>query len=274
MKMQAVEANGATIPQLGLGTWELRGEACARIVEQALRLGYRHVDTAEMYDNEREVGAGLFASRIPRDQVFVTTKVWHTHFEPSALLRATKESLARLRLDHVDLLLLHWPNASVPLEETVGALNEAKSKGFAAHIGVANFTVDLIRAAAGFSAAKLVNDQVEMHPYLDQSKVMAECKRQGMAVTAYSPIAKGFASQDEVLKKIGAAHKKSGAQVSLRFLVQQGIVVIPRTSKVERLSENAAIFDFELSAAEMKEIHGLADPKGRRIRPSWAPDWD
>jgi diketogulonate reductase-like aldo/keto reductase len=269
-----VEANGAKIPQLGLGTWELKGDVCVRIVAEALRLGYRHVDTAEMYGNEEAVGEGVRQSGVKRGDVFVTTKIWHTHLLPSALLQATKESLAKLKFDYVDLLLLHWPNTDVPLAETIGALNEAKDKGLAKHIGVANFTVDLIRQAVGFSQAKLVNDQVEMHPYLDQSKIVAECKRQGMAVTAYSPIVKGEAAEDKALQKIGKAHKKSAAQVSLRFLVQQGIVIIPRTSKVERLSENAAIFDFELSEAEMKEIHGLANPKGRRINPSWSPNWD
>ncbi|HVT56124.1 MAG TPA: aldo/keto reductase, partial [Xanthobacteraceae bacterium] len=147
-------------------------------------------------------------------------------------------------------------------------------QGLAKHIGVANFTAALLREAAKLSKAKLVNNQIEMHVYLDQSKVIAECEKQGMSVTAYSPIVKGAASKDETLQKIGARHKKSAAQISLRYLVQQGIIAIPRTSKPERLSENAAIFDFELSDAEMQAIRALADPNGRRINPSWAPDWD
>ena len=269
-----IEANGAKIPQLGLGTWELRGDTCVRMVQEALKRGYRHIDTAEMYDNEEAVGGGLRASGVARGEIFVTTKVWHTHFEPAALLKAAKESLGKLKLDHVDLLLLHWPNASVPLEDTVGALNDAKSRGLAKHIGVANFTVDLVRQAVKLSKAPLVNNQIEMHPYLDQSKVVAECEGHGMSLTAYSPIAKGGAASDETLKRIGAAHKKSAAQICLRFLVQQGIVVIPRTSKPERLDENAAIFDFELSPAQMSDIRALASPKGRRISPSWAPAWD
>jgi diketogulonate reductase-like aldo/keto reductase len=272
--MPFVEANGAHIPQLGLGTWELRDARCACIVEQALRLGYRHIDTAEMYDNEREVGEGLRASRIPRDELFVTTKVWWTHFDAAGFRRAAQESLRKLKLDHVDLLLLHWPNASVPLAETMGALNEAKERGVARHIGVANFTVDLIEEAVELSAAPLAVNQVEMHPYLDQSKVAAACRRHGLAVTAYSPIARGDAAKDRTLAAIGAFHKKTPAQVSLRYLVQQEIVVIPRTGKIERLSENAGIFDFELSAEEMKAIHALAGPDGRRVSPSWSPDWD
>ncbi len=272
--MQFVEKNGARVPQLGLGTWELRGDVCAKMVAEALKLGYRHIDTAEMYGNEEAVGEGIRASRVARDQIFVTTKVWFTHLERGPLLQAAKESLARLKLDYVDLYLIHWPNKLVPLEETIGALNEVKERGLAKNIGVANFTVTLVREAAKLSKAKLVNNQIEMHPYLDQSKVIAECKKQGMSVTAYSPIVKGAAVQDKTLQKINAAHKRTAAQVSLRFLVQQGIIVIPRTSKPERLSENAAIFDFELSNEEIKAIHALAVPDGRRINPSWAPDWD
>jgi diketogulonate reductase-like aldo/keto reductase len=274
MKMQFVEANGARIPQIGLGTWELRGDVCVKMVAEALQRGYRHIDTAEMYGNEEAVGEGIRQSGIARGEIFVTTKVWHTHLERAALLQAAKESLSKLKLDYVDLYLIHWPNPSVPLEETIGALNEAKEQGLAKHIGVANFTAALVREAAKLSKAKLVNNQVEMHVYLDQSRVVGACKREGLSVTAYSPIVKGAAAKDKTLQNIGAAHRKSAAQVSLRYLVQQGIIIIPRTSKPERLSENAAIFDFELSDAEMKAIRALADPNGRRINPSWAPEWD
>jgi diketogulonate reductase-like aldo/keto reductase len=272
--MQFVEANGARIPQIGLGTWELRGNACVKLVAEAIRLGYRHIDTAEMYDNEEAVGEGLRVSGASRSEIFVTTKIWHTHFERESLLRAAKESLSKLKLDHVDLLLLHWPNASVPLAETIGALNEAKKLGFTKHIGVANFTADLVRQAVKLSNAPLVNDQVEMHPYLDQSKVIAECKKHGLSVTAYSPVVKGAAAKDATLQEIGKAHGKSAAQVSLRYLVQIGVIVIPRTSKVERLKENADVFNFKLSEAEMKTIRALASPNGRKVAPSWSPDWD
>jgi len=272
--MQIVEANGAKIPQLGLGTWELRGALCSRLVEQALRLGYRHIDTAQIYDNEREVGEGLRASGIARDEVFVTTKVWWTRFAAGDLERSAEESLKRLKLEAVDLLLLHWPNAEVPLEETIGALNVVKTRGLARHIGVSNFTVVLVEQAVKASAAKLATDQIECHPYLDQSKVIAACRRHGLAVTAYSPIAKGAATRDKTLAKIGRVHKKSATQVCLRYLVQLGLVVIPRTSRLERLSENAEIFDFELSAGEMAAIRALANPRGRGISPSWSPAWD
>ena len=274
MKMQYVEANGARIPQVGLGTWELRGDACTALVKEALKIGYRHIDTAEMYDNEAAVGAGMRASGIARGEVFVTTKVWYTHFEPAALLTAAKESLARLKLDHVDLLLLHWPNPSVPLEETIGALNDAQARGLTHHIGIANFTVDLVRRAVELSKAPLVTNQIEIHPYLDQAKVMAVCRRFGISLTAYSPVAKGATMRDETLKRIAAAHKKSPAQIALRYLVQQGIIVIPRTGKPERLAENADLFGFALSDSEMQTIAKLARAKSRLVQPSWAPAWD
>jgi 2,5-diketo-D-gluconate reductase B len=274
--MHAVEAKGARIPLVGLGTWELRGRVCARIVEQALRLGYRHIDTAEMYDNEREVGEGLRASGVARDEVFLTTKIWPSHFAPLELERAAKGSLARLRFDQVDLLLLHWPNPQIPLAETLGALGKVKREGFARHIGVSNFTVALIEEAVRLSTEPLVCNQVEMHPFLDQSKVVAACRAHGMATVAYSPIARGNAKKDAVLARIGAAKSKSAAQVSLRYLMQQGIAVIPRTCRIERLSENIALFDFALSDAEMAEIAALAQRDGRIVDYAYSgsPKWD
>lgn len=272
----SVEANGAKIPLVGLGTWELRGRTCARVVEQALRLGYRHLDTAELYENEREVGEGFRASGVKRNDVFVTTKVWPSHFAPRELERAARDSLVRLRLSEVDLLLLHWPNPQIPLAETIGALCKVKRDGLARHIGISNFTVALINEAVQLSTEPLVCNQVECHPFLDQSKVIAACDQHGMAVVAYSPIARGDARGNDLLRRIGAAHKKTAVQACLRFLVQQDIVVIPRTSKLERLSENAAIFDFELSKAEMTEIASLAHPGGRVVDWSYSGrmQWD
>ena len=271
-----VEAHGARIPLIGLGTWNLRGSTCVRMVEQALRLGYRHVDTAEMYDNEREVGEGLRASGLPRGQVFITTKIWPSHFAARELERAAKESLARLQLAEVDLLLLHWPNPQIPLRETLGALSQVKRMGLARHIGVSNFTVALIDEAARLAEEPLICNQVEVHPFIDQSKVIAACRRQGMATVAYSPVARGGVKSDKLLARIAKAHGKSAAQVSLRFLVQRGIVVIPRTSRVERLSENLAIFDFVLSEADPAEIAGLARRDGRIVDYAYSgsPNWD
>jgi 2,5-diketo-D-gluconate reductase B len=272
----SVTANGAKIPLVGLGTWDLRGRTCARTVEQALQLGYRHIDTAEMYDNEREVGEGLHASGVRRGEIFVTTKVWPSHFAPRDLERAARDSLARLRVREVDLLLLHWPNPQIPLADTLGALGKVKRDGLARHIGVSNFTVMLLKEAVRLSTEPLVANQIECHPFLDQSKIIAACRRHDMAVAAYSPIARGGARNDKLLARIGAAHGKTAAQICLRFLVQQNIVVIPRTSKEKRLAENAAIFDFTLSAAEMTEIAGLARRDGRIVDWSYSgrAQWD
>jgi 2,5-diketo-D-gluconate reductase B len=274
--MNFIEANGAQIPAIGLGTWDLRGRTCTRIVEQALRRGYRHVDTAELYDNEREVGEGLRAAGVKRDEVFITTKVWPSHFAPRELERSAQESLARLQLPNVDLLLLHWPNPQIPLPDTLGALCKVKRMGLARHIGVSNFTVALIEEAVKVADEPLVCNQIEMHPFIDQSKVIAVCRRHGLAIVAYSPVARGGVSKDKVLARIGKARGKTAAQVSLRFLVQQGIVVIPRTSRLERLSENLAIFDFELSEAERAEIARLAHRDGRIVDYSYSgsPQWD
>jgi 2,5-diketo-D-gluconate reductase B len=274
--MNIVEVHGARIPLIGLGTWELRGRSCARIIEQALQLGYRHVDTAELYDNEREVGEGLRAAGLKRDAVFITTKVWPSHFAPGDLERSAQQSLARLRTPYVDLLLLHWPNPQIPLRDTLGALCKVKRAGLARHIGVSNFTVALVEEAVKHADEPLVCNQIEVHPFIDQSKVIAACRRHGMAIVAYSPIARGGVSRHKVLARIGKAHGKTAAQVSLRFLVQWGIVVIPRTSRLERLSENLAIFDFELSAPEMAEIARLAHRDGRIVDYAYSgsPQWD
>ena len=272
--MHFVEANGARIPAIGLGTWELRGRTCARIVEQALRLGYRHIDTAQIYENEREVGEGLRASGVRRDEVFVTTKIWTSHFAPNDLERSAKESLVRLRLTDVDLLLLHWPNPQIPLTETLGALARTRQLGLARHIGVSNFTVALIEEAAAACPGPLVCDQVEYHPYLDQTKVRDACARHGMALVAYSPVAKGRVKNDQLLARIGDRYRKSAAQVCLRWLVQQNVSAIPRTSRLERLSENINVFDFELSDEDMSQISAMGSAGGRLTDFGFAPKWD
>ena len=269
--MQFIEAKDAKIPAIGLGTWELRGRTCSRLVEQALRLGYRHIDTAQAYDNEREVGEGLRLAGVPRGEVFVTTKIWTSHFAPHDLQRSVKESLNKLRLTEVDLLLLHWPNPRVPLSETLDALAHVRKLGMTRHIGVSNFTVALMDEAVDKCPAPLVCNQVEYHPYLDQAKVLNACRQYDLALVAYSPIAKGRVRKDEVLARIGRAHGKSAAQVCLRWLVQQQVAAIPRTSK---LSENIEVFDFELSEAEMAEVSALGSPDGRTTDFGFSPKWD
>jgi 2,5-diketo-D-gluconate reductase B len=270
---RAVTAKGFDIPIVGLGTWMLRGRECARLVEQAIRLGYRHIDTAQMYDNEREVGEGVRNSG-NRAEVIVTTKVQPTLLAPPDLERSVKESLARLRLDHIDLLLIHWPNPRVPLVETLGAMAKMKRQGYARAIGVSNFTLAMLDEANRVSPEPVVCNQIECHPFLDQRKIIEACRRHEMAVIAYSPIARGGARSNDVLARIGKAYGKTAAQVCLRYLVQQEIAVIPRTSKLQRLEENFALFDFALTDQEMDEIRALSKRNDRLVDWTWSPKWD
>ena len=272
--MQFVEANGAMIPAIGLGTWELRGRPCTRIVEQAIRLGYRHIDTAQVYENERAIGDGVRASGIKREDIFVTTKVWTTHFAPTELERSARESLVQLRMSHIDLLLLHWPNPQVPLEETLGAMARIKQLGIARQIGLSNFTVALMEQAVAICPEPLACNQIEYHPFLDQTKLLEACQRLGLAMVAYSPIVRGRIKNDEALNLIGKPYQKTEAQVCLRWLFQQNVASIPRTSKLERLSENIDIFDFTLSDDEMVQISAMGVAGVRLTDFGFAPKWD
>jgi 2,5-diketo-D-gluconate reductase B len=269
-------AGGGPIPAIGCGTWELRGELCAAIVAEALGLGYRHVDTAQGYSNETEVGDGIRMSGVPRDEVFVTTKVRPQRVGEGDLQRSVEESLERLGLNEVDLLLIHWPNPAVPIRETITALADAQRRGLTRHIGVSNFTIAHLAEAVDATDVPIITNQIEYHPYLDQRRLIGEIRRLGMIVTAYCPIALGRVARDPVIAAIGATHKKSAVQVALRWLVQQdGVAAIPRTSNVARLSENLSVFDFQLTDAEMDRISRLTHPNSRLINePDWVPHWD
>jgi 2,5-diketo-D-gluconate reductase B len=276
--MNVVEANGAKIPAIGLGTMTLKGAVCVEAVKTALRLGYRHVDTAERYGNETEVGEGLAqglpAAGLRREEVFVTTKVYHDKLAAADFQRSFDESLEKLKLPWVDLLLIHWPNPDVPLAETIGVLCKAKRDGRARHVGVANFTTTLLQDAVKLASEPLVTNQIEVHPFLDQGKVLSACRAHGLSVTAYCPIARGKVPGNAVLERIGKAHGKSSSQVALRYLVQQGIVPIPRTANPDHLAANLAVFDFKLSDAEMAEIGELRAGGARVVNPPHAPKWD
>lgn len=274
--MHLVEANGARIPAIGFGTWELRGGQAQAMVEAALEMGYRHIDTAQMYGNEAAVGAGIRASGLKRDEIFVTTKIWPDQFRAGSFQRAAEESLRKLGLDRVDLLLLHWPNPEVPLRETMGALNEVIERGLARHPGVSNFTTRLLDEAVALSATPLVANQVEYHPYLDQGPVLAKLRANGMALTAYCPLARGRFFEEPVVQVIARRHGRTPGQVGLRWLVQQdGVIAIPRSSRPEHARLNLAVSDFALSAEEMRRIAGLARPDGRMVQAAgFAPAWD
>ena len=276
MTMHTVTANGASIPAIGFGTFRMPGNDVINIVPHALKLGFRHVDTAQIYGNEAEVGEAIAASGVARGDLFLTTKVWVENYPREAFLTSVDESLRKLKTDYVDLLLLHWPNEAVPLAEQIEALNAVHAMGKVRHIGVSNFTIALMQEAVRLSAAPLVTNQIEYHPYLDQTAVVAAARRAGLSVTAYYGMADGKVFDDPVLKEIAAGHGKSVAQVVLRWLVQQeGVITLSKTVSAVRAAENFAIFDFALSPSEMAAIHALAQPEGRIVSPpGLAPVWD
>ena len=272
--MQYVEAHGARIPIVGFGSMRLKEEAGTRAIEAAIRNGYRHIDTAAFYGNEREVGEAIRASGVKREEIFLTTKVRQDNLEADKFARSVENSLKLLDMPTVDLLLIHWPNAQVPMEESIGALNKAKREGLAKHIGVANYTVALLDAAMKATNEPLVTNQIEVHPFLDQTKVIAATRRHGMSVTAYCPLARGKVPGEPALERIGKAHGKTASQVALRWLVQQGIIIIPGSGTPARQQENFDVLDFSLSAAEMTEIAGLKRPNSRVVNPPQHPEWD
>ncbi|MGI8911510.1 MAG: aldo/keto reductase, partial [Rubrobacteraceae bacterium] len=255
MEYQTIK--GEKAPSLGLGTYRLTGEACTRAVERALSMGYRHIDTAQMYGNEAEVGQGIEASDMDQEEVFITTKVWPSDFERERVIRTTHESLRKLGTDHIDLLLMHWPPNGVPLGETLGAMRELQDEGSVRHIGVSNFSTTLVEEAA--EHAEIFCNQVEYHPYRDQGHSRTQARSMDDLLTAYRPLSGGGAGDDATLREIGEAHGKTAAQAALRWLIQQEKVsAIPKASSEDHLRANLDIFDFDLSAEEMDRISGLS----------------
>lgn len=269
-------ANGASIPAIGLGTWTYDDDTATRLVAEAIRAGYRHIDTAAMYQNEAGVGAGLRASGVPRDEIFLTTKVWFTDIAEGDLQRSVEASLGRLDSGYLDLVLIHWPSRSIPLAESIAALNDVLSRGYARNIGVSNFPVALLEEAAKLSKNALACNQVEYHPFLSQDRLLAACRAQGVALVSYCPLARGNELAAE--PAIAAAAERldrSPAQIVLRWHVQQsGVAAIPRSSRPERIAENLQVFDFSLSDDEMASISALGSRRTRICDFEFSPDWD
>jgi diketogulonate reductase-like aldo/keto reductase len=267
-----IQIGEARIPSLGFGTYQITGEACKSAVADALAIGYRHIDTAQMYGNEEAVGHGIKASGIPREDLFITTKIWYTDLQKNQVLQSTAESLRKLQTDYVDLLLIHWPARDIPLEETLDAMMQLQEHGKTRYIGVSNFTVPLLQEA--INIVPVVCNQVEHHPYLDQTPVLDFVRSHNMFLTSYCPVAKGKVMEDETLKEIGQKYSKTPVQIALRWLIQlDKVAAIPRASKHDHRVQNFDVFDFKLSEAEMKEISQLQG-NHRIISPSWAPKWD
>ena len=256
--MSVIElASGHAMPLLGLGTWQLRGDECTSVVQMALEMGYRHLDTAYNYKNQVEVALGLQASGIERGEVFVTTKIWPDALQYEQVHNQFAECLEQLATDYVDLLLVHWPNDTVPLAETLKAFDEIAARGRARSIGVSNFSPALIDEAREVASVPIVNNQIEMHVGNVDTALLGHCRERKVSVTAYRPLAKGGAADDMTLAAIGAKHGKSAAQVALRWLVQQEIVAIPKASSEEHLRANMDILDWTLDAEEMGRLHSL-----------------
>lgn len=270
-----VRAGDALIPAIGFGTWELRDETCAQLVCGAIGLGYRHIDTAGMYQNEEAVGAGIVASGVPREELFVTTKVWLDHLGHGTFQEAAENSLLRLGLDDVDLLLIHWPRSDLNIHQMIEPLLDVKARGLARHIGVSNFPSALLEKASTVANGSLATNQCEYHPYLNQDVVLNVCRTHSMAFTSYCPIGRGMCFDDPVLKEIANNHAKTPAQIVLRWHIQQeGVVAIPRSGNMQRIAENIMIGDFALSEDEMAAIMALRTKNQRICDYGFSPVWD
>ena len=266
---------GVDIPKIGFGTWKLRDETAQMAVSKAIEAGYRMIDTAQAYENETHVGRGIADAQLPREELFVTTKVWMSEFKDGDLQDAVARSVERLSTDYCDLILLHWPNPDVPLEETLGALNDVHDKGLTRNIGVSNFTSAQLGQAVKLSRAPILTNQVEYHPFINQTSILEAARALGSSVTAYSPLAQGRVFDDPVLNEIGEAHGKTPAQIVIRWCAQQpGVITIPRSSSPDHIASNNDVLDFELTADEMGRITALNAINERLINPSWAPEWD
>jgi len=275
ISIPSLSSHGAEIPVIGFGTSQLGN--CGEIVATALKLGYRHIDTAWKYGTEKGVGEGMKASGVPRKDIFLTTKVSHEYLRAADFARSVEESLQRLQTDYVDLLLVHWPTIdNIPLAETMGALARAKREGKARHVGVANFNIALTEEAMRLSPEPLAVLQAEYHPYLDQSRVLAFCRKAGLIFMAYCPLGRGRVFNDPILGEIARNRGKSLAQIALRWLIQQGnIAPIPRSANPQHMAECLDVFNFTLTDDEMKRIHALKRPDGRIANPKGrAPAWD
>lgn len=269
-------ANGAGIPCIGFGTFGMEGAKLKSLLVHAIRAGFRHIDTAQVYGNEDAVGEGVRASSIPREDVFITTKIWVENYTQARFDRSVDASLTALGTDYVDLLLLHWPSNIVPLEEQIARLNAVVHAGKALSIGVSNFNRPLLQRAVELSDIPLATNQFEYHPYLNQASLVSATQQAGMAVTAYCPMAIGRVFSEPVLQEIAKRYDKSVSQIVLRWLVQQkDVIALSRTEREERIRENLNIFDFSLEENDASAIFRLAQQGSRIVDPpGLAPRWD
>ena len=273
--MKHIEINNTKIPALGFGTWQLTGEECSKAVKEALNVGYRHIDTAQIYENEKGVGEGLQKSGVNRNEIFLTTKIWMSHARDKDLQKSMKMSLDKLDTDYVDLVLMHWPVEDVPFKETFRAFEDIKSKGMTRNIGVSNFTVSKMKEVKKNLGIDIICNQVEYHPSISQKPVLDFIWNHNMFLTAYSPLGRGEGLENQAINDIAEQHGKTPAQIILAWLMQQeNVCAIPKSGNSDRIKENFDVFDIDLSQDEMSTIFDQAREDGRLIDPEWAPDWD
>ncbi|MEQ9308532.1 MAG: aldo/keto reductase [Balneolaceae bacterium] len=272
--MQSKKIQGVEVPEIGLGTFGLIGKTGEKIIKMALNMGYRHIDTAQDYKNEREVGNAIKQSHVKRDELFVTTKIDRINLEPEKFLKTAEQSLLDLDIPYVDLLLIHWPNPDVEIEKTIEAMLSFRDQGKALNIGVSNFPIKLLKEVNEELAAPIFCNQVEYHPLLGQLDLLDYAADQDLLVTAYSPLGQGMLIEHPLLIEIGKKYGKSASQVSLRWLIEQEqVVAIPKASTKEHLESNLDIYDFELEDDDFYAIDDL-DKNTRVINPDFAPEWD
>ena len=258
--------SGLSIPSIGLGTWELRGRKCRRVVRKSLEIGYRHIDTAAMYENESEVGSGIADSSVDRKEIFLTTKINTIEVNNEGIVDAFHKSLSDLKTDYVDLLLIHWPTFSTNLGDMLEIMYGIKESQKARAIGVSNFNTTLLNECARLGFEDIYCNQVEYHPFLSQEILLKKMNEMNVIPVAYCPICRGDVAKDSVIIELSEKYNKTPAQVTLRWLIQQQIVAIPKTSKLHRMKENIDIYDFEIDNQDMTQIHSLA--RNQRLVPN------
>lgn len=272
--MQYKSVQGRRVPEIGLGTHRLYGKECKKVVSTALDMGYRHIDTAQMYKNEPEIGEAVYHSQVDREDLFITTKIWYTNLEHDDVLQTVEDSLSALRMQYVDLLLIHWPSSHYPLEKTFEAMMVLRDQGKALNIGVSNFPLGLAKKVIEELQIPIFTNQVEFHPFLAPFNLLEYSYEYDFLITAYSPLAQGKVMDHPVLQELANHYNKSPAQIALRWLIEQeNVITIPKSSSREHLKANIEVFDFTLTDEHFEQIDELE--KGTRlVNPTFAPDWN